>query len=428
MKIDKLIDKYNQKESLMVISPYPKKGEKYSGNSCGAVGAVVKNTLMAFKKSKKRKIIVLTMTINDNKDDVYEEDGILVIRCLKRNQVLSFLTLIQVIKKFDKVSRILIEFEFAAYGDILVASIFPGIMIYLRLIKKNLTIVLHQVIFNINQLSVHIGLDKSALKLNFFKILLKVYYWLVGKAACRIVVLEEELKKRLSSLISPAKIYVIPLGVDKNFKILAKNLARKKIKLKKNEIILLLFGYLTWYKGVDWIIETFGKKEYKIGSKKLKFFIAGGFSFSQRNKKHYQRYLQKINTLSKKAVNIEITGYVTEEDINVYYSAADLVILPYRVFMGSPAPLSLSFAFEKPFIISKKMADIFKTQDFKEILNKNGVKKENISFYFRKESFIKTVEYAYKNLSKLSAVSKSMRKKRSFENLDNYYIKLFYDE
>lgn len=87
--MQKLISKYNQSDTLLVISTYPKKGQVYTAGM-GGVASYTKNNLLPLTK-KGQKVVVLADKEND--EFLYEEEGILVIRCWKRGDWKLFASL-----------------------------------------------------------------------------------------------------------------------------------------------------------------------------------------------------------------------------------------------------------------------------------------------------------------------------------------------
>ena len=197
--MEKLIKKYNKPDSILVISSYPEKGVLYSGKVC-AVGGFAKNTIRSVKKylarkGQKRKIIVLTVTTGQ--EEIYVEDGILVIRIFERNNVLSYLSIFKTVRKFNKVKDTLVEFEFASFGDTKTAGFFPLALMFLRLLEKNITLVLHQVTPSLDELWGHVGFKKNSLKLYFFNLIIKFFYFALTLFPQKIVVLEKFSNKDL---------------------------------------------------------------------------------------------------------------------------------------------------------------------------------------------------------------------------------------
>jgi len=423
-RIKSFIDRFNQPENILVVSSYPEKGIKYSGKVC-AVGGFAKNTveslLAEFKRrGEARKIVVLTVTTN-GKEEIYEERKVLVIRCLKRNRLLSYLSLVGYLWQFNKVKKFLVEFEFASFGGIRMSLGFLGVLGIARVLGKRITLVLHQVVFDLGQLSGHLGFGQKSFKTRFFESMLAVYYRLICLPAEKIIVLEKEFKKRLSCLVAPQKIIVIPHGVDNSLKSVGKAEARKKLGIGKSEKIILYFGYLTWYKGIDWLLKTY----LQLTTNNLQLIVAGGASFTQKDKPHYQRYLDNIYWLAKKN-KIAITGFLPEDKIKLYFSAADLVVLPYRSFMSSSGPLSMALAWGKPFILSQPLAQILATKDFSQGLKEAGLCPKDLVFDLNQKSLAEKLRVLrnVRNLRKLAKLAKIMAKKRDFTNLSSSFVEL----
>ncbi|MBI3985076.1 MAG: glycosyltransferase [Candidatus Levybacteria bacterium] len=415
-----IFDQYNSADSLLVISAYPKKGQIYSKGVC-AVSSFAKNTLLRLKKENpNRKIIVLTIELG--KKESYIEDDILVIRCFKRNSVFSFKNLLVQVLRFGKVKDILIEFEFASFGDTLTTSMVAPFVLLLSLLRKNISLVIHQVLFDIGSLSGHIGVKSNNLKLKILNFGLKWFYFLLTLKAKHIVVLEDEFKKRLSSVCNANKITVIPHGVDTNIKKVNGYKVREKLKISKNEFVVLYFGYLTWYKGVDFLIQSL-RDVRKINGKKIRLLIAGGPSFTQEKKSHYKRFVAKINKMIKSSPNVISTGFVEEKDITGIFEASDLTVFPYRTFMSSSGPLSLAISHKKPFILSRNLSHITESLDIKRLLKTLNMNKKDLVFDLNKKSLVKTITQATnpKLSQKMLEFSRMLYRERSFENLSRAY-------
>ncbi len=420
-----ILEQFNSKDSLLVISAYPKRNEIYSKGVC-AVSSFAKNTILKLKNENPgRKIVILTIELGGKK--TYVEDGILIIRCFKRNSPLSFIALTKEILRFNKIKDVMIEFEFASFGDTLTTSLVAPFSILLFLLRRNLLIVIHQVLFNIKDLSGHIGIKSNNLKLKVLNFGLKWFYFILGQSAKKIIVLEEEFKTRLSKVTDSGKIHVVSHGVDTNIETSNTKNIRKRFKIKNDEFVILYFGYLTWYKGVDFLIESL-RNQKSINGKKVKLIIAGGPSFTQEQKTHYQGFITRINNLIKDSTNVLATGFVKEEDISPIFKASDLVVLPYRIFMSSSGPLSLAISHQKPFIISQKLQGLTKSKDFKEALEEANLRKSNIVFDLNKKSLIHTIAFSMepKTSKKMHLFSKLLKEKRAFENIAKYYEFILY--
>ncbi|MFH1186545.1 MAG: glycosyltransferase [Candidatus Levyibacteriota bacterium] len=421
---NKYLKEFNKEDSIIVISSFPRKKEKYSKGVC-AVASFTKNTLLAIKKQNQNKrIVVLTMKLG-NKEEVYKEDGMLIIRCFKRNSSFSYFNLLQNIRKFNHVKHVLLEFEFSSFGDISSTGSLSIVIWLLSIFNKRVTIVIHQVLLDLKEISGHIGISKKSLKIKFLNFALKNFYKFITYPAKNIIVLENELKNRLQNIIPKEKIVVIPHGVDKQITTaLNKKKSKLKLGMEKDELVILYFGYLTWYKGVDFLVKSL-QKHNRINGKKVKLVIAGGPSFTQDKKEHYQAFLRKTENLAKGLSHIEITGFVPEEKIADYFKASDVVVFPYRKFMSSSGPFSLALSFGKPVLLSENLQKLIKSNDIKEVLNKTGLLEKDIIFKLNENSLVEKIISVQKisQQKKLASFSNLLSEKRSFDSLASIYIK-----
>lgn len=426
MKIaDSLLQKYNVEDAVLVVSSYPKRREKYSNGVC-AVAGFTKNTLAALQNvAPDKKIIVLTMILE--KEEIYEEDGMLIVRCFKRNHPLSYTRLFHYSRLFSRVPSAIVEFEFASFGDTITTGSLVFYLFSLWLLKKHIILVAHQIVFNLESLTGHIGLPKKSFIMACLNLLLLAYYRLLLLPTTTVVVLEDHLKERLQKITNPKKVMVIPHGVDTSLAVskISKSKARTKLGFHKDEIVLLSFGYLTWYKGTDFLLHALGNVQ-SLQGKRIRLVLAGGKSFTQQQKPHYQRFIKKITRLAMGKSHITLTGFVNEEDIPLYFQSADVVLFPYRTFMSSSGPLSLALAFGKPLLISSHLAQLLKSSDAEESLKATGLKMADILFEMNKASLITQLEetlrpHQYKKLSKLSSL---ISEKRSFATLASSYLAL----
>lgn len=415
-----IFEKHNSASSLLVISGYPKRRETYSKGVC-AVSSFAKNTLINLQKENlDRKIVVLTM--ETGKKETYEEDGMLIIRCFKRNSPLSYLSLLSNILNFNKAKDVLVEFEFASFGDTFTTGLLLLLIWALFFFGKNITLVMHQVLENIKELSGHIGISKANRKMAILNLSLRFFYKFLTLPAKKIIVLEEEFKDRLAKITNSSKITVIPHGVDTNIKSVDRALEREKLGIKKDEFVILYFGYLTWYKGVDFLIKAL-KDITTINNRKIKLVIAGGESFTQKEKSHYKIFINMVKRLLNTNTNIIQTGFVDEVNITAVFESSDLVVLPYRTFMSSSGPLSLAISHKKPFILSRNLEGLLNSFDVKKAMLEVNLDKNAVLFDLNKKSLTKAIESALNNKTRQKMInfSRILNEARSFENIAKIY-------
>lgn len=424
-----VINRFNTTDTILFISSYPEKNVNYSNKVC-AVSGFAKNTIKALGTfyGEKKKFIVLTVTI-DGKEELYEENNVLVWRLFERNKYGSYISLLKAILMFTKVRKTMIEFEFASFGETLTTSLFPLVPLFIRLLGKDCIFVLHQFLDNLSLLGKHIGCQKQKMKVHVLNIGMRLFYRLIVLISTKVIVHEESLRIKLNDMVGhDEKILYIPHGVDATQPIIKQSLARRKLHIEDNKLVILYFGYLTWYKGVDFLIRTMSQHATFSRNNRMQIIIAGGESVTQKKKVPYRQFVQEIYSLAKKSTNITITGHLSERDIPLYFVAADLVILPYRIFMSSSGPLSLCFSFRKPFILSSKLTPYFASPDFMLALRKVGLKENEITFSLRSNSLIYRIKELFSDkhiLIKLTKLSGILRQERQFSKLSKQYAKLF---
>ena len=407
-----------KKQNITVISSFPRKGEIHSQNLVG-IASYAKNTLLSLKKFHKGNIEVLAETVED--EDSYKEKGIIVKRVWERNSISIFPKLLSEINK-SKSDKILIEFELAMFGNMLYLLPFPLFLLMLKLQGKKIYIVLHQVIKDINDISGHINLRKDSSKSIVLNFGIRTFYKILAFAANKIIVFDQVLEDNFEEITGSKNVVVIPHGIEAFSKKLTKQIAKKKLGIKKNKFVILLFGFVAWYKGTDLLIHLV-KKQLSNGHKKdFELVIAGGPNPNHLDKAYYRRYLRSIENECKKNGFI-FTGFVPEKQIPYYFQASDLVVLPYRTLMSASGPLSLALSFKKPFLLSKTLKGVLNTKDFEAQLLKNKIKPENLYFESEKDFKTKVTKFK-KNLSfrkKIAALSSSISRERNWNNIGKAY-------
>ena len=179
--------------------------------------------------------------------------------------------------------------------------------------------------------------------------------FMIYKSAKAVVVHSMSIKNKLvdSFPIRSEKIHIIPHGNYDTYlpeKSISKNQARKKMNLSVNDDILLFFGNIREYKGLDLLLDAF-----QIASecnKQLKLIIAGASQKMQLETK----YKERIAQLSSKDRVIFHSGFIPSENVAFYFIASDIIILPYKNIYHSGV-VHLAYSFGRP-IIATKVGDL----------------------------------------------------------------------
>lgn len=420
----------SEEKNILVITSYPSKSEVH-GKGVVGIASYAKNTLTSlFKQDKNLKISVLAEKLKKDSLREYTDDGISVARIWKRGSFLTFPILLrEALKRKNDSQKILIEFELSMFGNILTLLPFPIFLFILKILGKRTHIVLHQVVMNMDEIGPHLNIAQKSLKASLYSYGMKFFYKLIVLLSHEIIVFEEKLKDDLQAIGETSKITVIPHGVEINPIELPQKSARKELGIPESSFVIVVFGFLAWYKGSDFVVQAIADlKKTNSKLKNIHLIMAGGPNPNHLSKDFYVQYIQSIEKTAKKN-GISITGFVEEKKINQYYAASDLIILPYRTFMSSSGPLSLAFTYNKPVIFSEPLRPYFQSQDLKSALAQSRLTENDLIFKLTPESLLASLKLVIEQKElriQLTRFSTLVGQNRSWNNIAKlYYEKLF---
>lgn len=340
-----------------MVSVFPQRGFGHSGTS--GVASYTKN-LVSFL-SRYCGIFVFADK-SSNVDSVYFENGVWVNRCWRRGLLYPFQVFQSAWKRRANVDVLHVQHEYFLFGGAFSALLFPFLLLLLKRLGRPLVVTFHHVV-PLNVISEEflkdnmIGGVPFILRLGIFT-LTRV----IANVADVLVVHEEFFKQVLFNEygVDANKVWVIPHGVEEPSSIINSDRA-KEILGVSGKRVLLFFGYITGYKGIELLIDTF---DFLKNDESYVLFIAGGEHPRLKGKRKYQEYLRRLKERAAKVSDrIIFTGFVPEDMIPVYFSAADLVIFPYKSVFSSSGPISLAMQYKKPLLISKHLRRIIRIKD-----------------------------------------------------------------
>ncbi|HWR25746.1 MAG TPA: glycosyltransferase [Methanosarcina sp.] len=158
--------------------------------------------------------------------------------------------------------------------------------------------------------------------------------------ADKILSVSEDLKLHITNLgISEDKVSVVPNGVDvEKFKPFGKTHARNLLNLPQNKNIVLFVGALRKIKGVDYLIEA--AKDFV--DKNTRLFLVGRDDGLRKN---LEKRAEELNISDF----IKFTGPVNHENIPLWISASDILVLP-SLSEGRPNVVLEAFACQIPVV------------------------------------------------------------------------------
>ena len=184
--------------------------------------------------------------------------------------------------------------------------------------------------------------DNTATPLRWFS--LKVMYHLVD----RIIVHTPKMKEELCSLfhVSPEKVIIIPHGINNRVqkKGITQEDARQKLGIVPTAHVVLFFGQIDEYKGIETLIDAAALLVQKDPS--IILIVAG-------KPKRQSDYVLKLKrqvrkSLPEKNVMLRLQ-FIPDHEVETYFSASDCVVLPYKRIFQSGV-LFLAYRFGVPII------------------------------------------------------------------------------
>lgn len=167
------------------------------------------------------------------------------------------------------------------------------------------------------------------------------------KSCDAFITMSEKVMKdlRLFEKSKPAQLVSHPL-YDNFGAAVSKQEARAQLGLPQDENIVLFFGFIRAYKGLDLLLDAMSvMKRSEDTYPDVKLMIAGEFYEDSKP------YLEQIEKLGIKDQLILKTDFISDSEVKYYLCAADAVIQPYRNATQSGVT-PLAYHFEKPMIVT----------------------------------------------------------------------------
>lgn len=180
----------------------------------------------------------------------------------------------------------------------------------------------------------------------FNRITLRFQYGL----ADHIIVHTEDLKSQLiETFQQPAnKVSVIRHGI--NTAVLKDTLttaeAREQMGFTASDKVLLFFGNIAPYKGLDVLIDSIARLDNQ--RDRVRLIVAGRV---KRTSTYWETVRRRIDQLGLAENILERVDFIPDDDIEILFRGADCLVLPYRSCTQS-GPLFIAYAYGLPVIAS----------------------------------------------------------------------------
>jgi len=163
------------------------------------------------------------------------------------------------------------------------------------------------------------------------------------KASDAFITMSEKVLSDLRKFTSkPAQLVRHPL-YDNFGEAISKNEARHHLGLRDGDKIILFFGFIRQYKGLDLLLKAM--TDERIKKENIKLLIGGEFYEDEKP------YLQLIGQNNLQQQLILKTNFIPDSEVKYYLCSCDCVIQPYRNATQSGVT-PLAYHFEKPMIVT----------------------------------------------------------------------------
>ena len=120
--------------------------------------------------------------------------------------------------------------------------------------------------------------------------------------------------------------------------------AREQLQIDQGQRVLLFFGFVRKYKGLQYLLEAM--KLLKERDFKVQLWVVGDFGEDK------EEYVEQIRAFEIGDQVQMVEGYVPDDEVEKYFAASDLVVLPYLSATQSGI-VQIAFGFEKPVLVTE---------------------------------------------------------------------------
>jgi glycosyltransferase involved in cell wall biosynthesis len=330
---------------------------------------------------------------------------LLYTQMMKRNveiyECKNSLDLVKSLRKVDIVHLHWIEGYFTVsnhkYFTLLKSFIFINYLIFVKYVaRKKIIITLHNLLPHENPYpTIQHKTFELSLKLADAVIVHNNYS---KKMACRLYNIDEK------------KIWIIPIGTFGSYypNYISKEEARDILKIPKTKFVILFFGFIRRYKGIEELLNIL--YDLLIDEKDL-FIVIAGACADDNLKRRVVEFSNKFKQNS--LVRIE---YISDKDVQIFMNASDVGVLPYRGITTSAA-LLLFMSFKKPIIVSD-------LEPIKELLQDSGIYYKHGDSKDLQNIILKTKRGGY-NLEEISQKVFEISQKYQWDNIAEKTIEVY---
>lgn len=170
----------------------------------------------------------------------------------------------------------------------------------------------------------------------------KITFWIIYRLHSHLIAHTNFIKQRLINEfgVKPHNVTVIRHGL---YDQIVESKEQDVVPVKTDEIKILFFGYIAYYKGLHLLMEAFSKMK---DVPNLKLAVGGRVE---------DAYKEEFDRLREKYSDSRITyklGYLPDQDVHNLLTDASVIVLPYLEASQSGV-LLMAYTYSKPVIVSR---------------------------------------------------------------------------
>lgn len=156
------------------------------------------------------------------------------------------------------------------------------------------------------------------------------------------ITMSKKVQADLLQFTSRKPVLLLPHPLYDNFgEAVSKEAARRVLGIEKDKKLILFFGFIRTYKGLDLLLKAMPK----IKTENIQLLVAGEF---YDDPQPYHQLIKEQGIESK----VQLMGdFIPSDQVRNYFCAADLVVQPYRNATQSGVT-PLAYHFEKPMVVT----------------------------------------------------------------------------
>lgn len=149
--------------------------------------------------------------------------------------------------------------------------------------------------------------------------------------------------------ISGGKVSVIPFGINNTFprSLMNRSEARKSLGLDVEEKVALFFGQIAPYKGLEYLVKAMARTTSQRHTFRL--VIAGRIKPGSGD--YWESVQREIKAAGLGSRIIETIRFISDEEVETFFKAADVLVLPYINIYQSGLPF-LAYSYGLPVVAS----------------------------------------------------------------------------